>query len=59
MTVMMMSKVQSERRAEMLDTLRCFVPNAEIPGDMVSFLWCSYPAREAEGLLAAAGVKVE
>lgn len=50
---MMMSKTPDERRAEMLDELRKYVPNAELPKDMFSFTWPSNPAQDAQGLLAA------
>ncbi|CRL19783.1 Aromatic-ring hydroxylase-like [Penicillium camemberti] len=53
LTVMMMSKTHDERRAEMLDELRKYVPSAELPKDMFSFTWPSNPAQDAQGLLAA------
>ncbi|KAJ6142737.1 hypothetical protein N7471_002190 [Penicillium samsonianum] len=53
LTVMMMSKAPDERRAEMVDELRKYVPNAELPKDMFSFTWPSNPAQDAQGLLAA------
>lgn len=53
LTVMMMSKTHDERRAEMLDELRIYVPNAELPKDMFSFTWPSNPAQDSQGLLAA------
>lgn len=46
-----MSKTHAEKRAEMLDELRQFVPEAEVPQNMFAFAWSSYPAREAERLL--------
>lgn len=52
-TVMMMSKTDDERRAEMLDELRKYVPKAEVPSDMFSFTWPSYPGRDAKRLLEA------
>lgn len=52
-TVMMMSKLPDNRRAEMLDELRLYVPAAELPKDMISFTWNSYPAREAHRALKA------
>lgn len=52
LTVMMMSKTHDERRAEMLDELRKYVPNAELPKDMFSFTWPSNPAQDAQRLLA-------
>ncbi|KAJ5833644.1 hypothetical protein N7474_001955 [Penicillium riverlandense] len=50
-TVMMMSKTHDERRAEMLDELRKYVPNAEVPPDMFSFTWPSCPDQDAKRLL--------
>lgn len=52
-TVMMMSKTQNERRAEMMDELRTYVPGAELPENMFAFAWASNPTREAERLLKA------
>ncbi|KAJ5339248.1 hypothetical protein N7452_005976 [Penicillium brevicompactum] len=53
LTVMMMSRTQDERRAEMLDELRKYVPNAELPKDMFSFTWPSDPVQNAKHLLAS------
>ncbi|PWY72453.1 FAD/NAD(P)-binding domain-containing protein [Aspergillus sclerotioniger CBS 115572] len=50
-TVMMMSKVDDDRRAQMLDELRTYVPSAQLPKDMFSFTWTSYPGRDAQRLL--------
>ncbi|KAJ6131097.1 FAD/NAD(P)-binding domain-containing protein [Penicillium sp. IBT 18751x] len=50
-TVMIMSKLPDNRRAEMLDELRSYVPAAELPQDMFSFTWNSYPGREAHWAL--------
>lgn len=36
-TVMIMSQKPNERRAEMLDELRRYVPDAQIPTDMIAF----------------------
>ncbi|KAJ6012638.1 hypothetical protein N7522_002993 [Penicillium canescens] len=52
-TVMMMSRTNDERRAEMLDELRRYVPNAELPKDMFSFTWPSDPVKEAAQLVAS------
>ncbi|KAE8307049.1 FAD/NAD(P)-binding domain-containing protein [Aspergillus transmontanensis] len=57
-TVMMMSKTHDERRAEMLEELRTYVPNAELPPDMFSFTWSSYPVRDTQRLLQVAEMKV-
>jgi hypothetical protein len=50
---MMMSKLPDDRRAEMYDELRSYVPAAEFPKDMFSFTWTSYPAQEAQRALSA------
>ncbi|RAL03650.1 putative salicylate hydroxylase [Aspergillus ibericus CBS 121593] len=55
-TVMMMSKVDDDRRAQMLDELRTYVPDAQFPKDMFSFTWSSFPGRDAERLLRNAQV---
>lgn len=52
--MMMMSRINDERRAEMLDELRRYVPDAKVPENMFSFAWGSYPGREAGCLLEAA-----
>lgn len=52
-TVMMMSRTNDERRAEMLDELRRYVPNAELPKDMFAFTWPSDPVMEAAQLVGA------
>lgn len=51
-TVMIMSQKPNERRAEMLDELRRYVPDAQIPTDMIAFTWSSDPAAKARRLLA-------
>ncbi|KAL4747963.1 hypothetical protein BDW72DRAFT_162475 [Aspergillus terricola var. indicus] len=51
-TVMIMSQKPNERRAEMLDELRRYVPDAQIPTDMIAFTWSSDPAAKARDLLA-------
>lgn len=50
-TVMMMSRTNDERRAEMLDDLRRYVPTAELPKDMIAFTWPSDPVKEAAQLV--------
>ncbi|KAL5042050.1 hypothetical protein BDW71DRAFT_200905 [Aspergillus fruticulosus] len=50
-TVMMMSQRPNERRAEMLDELRRYVPDAQVPDNMVTFTWSSDPAGKARSLL--------
>ncbi|KAL4939783.1 hypothetical protein BDV06DRAFT_230809 [Aspergillus oleicola] len=54
LTVMMMSKVPHERRAEVLDELRTYVPEADVPEDMFAFTWTSDPVEKARALLATA-----
>ncbi|RDW74559.1 uncharacterized protein DSM5745_07221 [Aspergillus mulundensis] len=53
-TVMMMSRTNDERRAEMLDELRRYVPDAEVPKDMFTYTWPSEPIKEAAQLVEAA-----
>ena len=53
-TVMMMSRINDERRGEMLDELRRYVPNAELPHEMFEFTWPSDPIKEAAHLVASA-----
>ncbi|KAL4749498.1 hypothetical protein BDW72DRAFT_214015 [Aspergillus terricola var. indicus] len=53
-TVMMMSRINDERREEMLDELRRYVPNAELPHEMFEYTWPSDPNKEAAQLVAAA-----
>ncbi|KAJ5767762.1 hypothetical protein N7533_000345 [Penicillium manginii] len=52
-TVMMMSRTNDERRAEMLHELHRYVPSAELPKDMFAFAWISDPVREAAQLVAS------
>ncbi|KAJ5151878.1 hypothetical protein N7492_010173 [Penicillium capsulatum] len=52
-TVMMMSQKETNKRAEMMDKLRMYVPHAELPESMVSFCWSSKPDLEAQRLLEA------
>ncbi|CAG7921648.1 unnamed protein product [Penicillium olsonii] len=51
-TVMMMSRTNDERRGEMMDELRRFVPDAELPKNMFAFTWPSDPVKEAAQLVA-------
>lgn len=51
-TVLFMSKTHDEKRGEMLAQLREFVPGTVLPSDMFSYTWDSYPARDAERILA-------
>ncbi|RAL08757.1 FAD/NAD(P)-binding domain-containing protein [Aspergillus homomorphus CBS 101889] len=55
-TVLFMSKLNVERRGEMLDELRQFVPDAQVPKSMFDYTWSSYPARDAQRLLGESGV---
>ncbi|KAL4980950.1 hypothetical protein BDW66DRAFT_156088 [Aspergillus desertorum] len=50
-TVMMMSRTNDERRGEMLDELRRYVPHAELPHDMFAYTWPSDPIKEAAQLV--------
>ncbi|KAF4548398.1 FAD-binding domain-containing protein 35 [Elsinoe fawcettii] len=52
-TVMYMSRVENERRHEMLDDLRQFVPEATVPENMFAYTWESFPVKQAKDLLAA------
>jgi salicylate hydroxylase len=54
-TICITSRVSHERRMEVLDDLRRFVPNATLDEDLshIAFAaWNSYPVREVERLLA-------
>lgn len=51
-TVMFMSKINDERRGEMMDDLRKFVPDAQLPKSMFEYAWHSYVVRDAQKLLA-------
>ncbi|KAL4969013.1 uncharacterized protein BDV14DRAFT_196331 [Aspergillus stella-maris] len=53
-TVMMMSRINDERRGEMLDELRRYVPGAELPEDMFAYTWPSDPIKDAGRLVAEA-----
>lgn len=50
-TVMMVSRTNDEQRGEMLDELRRYVPDAEVPTDMLAFTWLSDPAKAAAQLV--------
>lgn len=49
---MFMSKINDERRGEMMDDLRKFVPDAQLPKSMFEYAWDSYVVRDAQQLLA-------
>ncbi|KIL92376.1 3-hydroxybenzoate 6-hydroxylase 1 [Fusarium avenaceum] len=51
-TVMFMSKVNDERRGTMMEDLRKFVPDAELPPDMFPYLWNHYVIQDAQKALA-------
>ncbi|KAI0552947.1 hypothetical protein F4679DRAFT_30565 [Xylaria curta] len=51
-TICIFSRVTMERREEVLDDLRRFVPQATIEENTPYALWNSYPGREVERLLA-------
>lgn len=55
LTVMTVSKAHDERRAEMLDELRAYVPDGVLLKSMLSYTWGSYPARDAHRLLVETG----
>jgi hypothetical protein len=51
---MMMSRTADERRDEMLDDLRRFVPGAVSPECMLGYTWTSDPMREARRVIEGA-----
>lgn len=53
-TVMMMSRTNDEQRREMLDELRRYVPDAEVPTNMLAFTWLSDPVKAAAQLVDTA-----
>ncbi|KAF4339358.1 3-hydroxybenzoate 6-hydroxylase 1 [Fusarium beomiforme] len=53
-TVMFMSKINDERRGEMMEDLRKFVPDAELPPDIFPYLWNNFVLDDARKALAAA-----
>ncbi|KAG9494997.1 hypothetical protein J7337_013226 [Fusarium musae] len=53
-TVMFMSKINDERRGEMMDDLRKFVPDAELPPNIFPYLWNNFVLDDAKEALAAA-----
>ncbi|KAI1022093.1 hypothetical protein LB504_007355 [Fusarium proliferatum] len=53
-TVMFMSKINDERRGEMMDDLRKFVPDAELPPNIFPYLWNNFVLDDAQKALAAA-----
>nr|RBR01147.1 hypothetical protein FVER53263_10647 [Fusarium verticillioides] len=53
-TVMFMSKINDERRGEMMDDLRKFVPDAELPPNIFPYLWNNFVLDDANEALAAA-----
>ncbi|SCV49093.1 related to salicylate 1-monooxygenase [Fusarium fujikuroi] len=53
-TVMFMSKINDERRGEMMDDLRRFVPDAELPPNIFPYLWNNFVLDDAQKALAAA-----
>ncbi|RBA18184.1 hypothetical protein FPRO05_11200 [Fusarium proliferatum] len=52
-TVMFMSKINDERRGEMMDDLRKFVPDAELPPNIFPYLWNNFVLDDAQKALAA------
>ncbi|KAF5671996.1 salicylate 1-monooxygenase [Fusarium heterosporum] len=53
-TVMFMSKINDERRGEMMDDLRKFVPDAELPPNIFPYLWNNNVLDDAQKALVAA-----
>ncbi|KAL5610554.1 hypothetical protein FOBRF1_006671 [Fusarium oxysporum] len=53
-TVMFMSKINDERRGEMMEDLRKFVPDAELPPNIFPYLWNNFVLDDAQKALAAA-----
>ncbi|KAI8649947.1 FAD-binding-3 domain-containing protein [Fusarium sp. Ph1] len=54
-TVMLMSRINDERRGEMMDELRSYVPDAVLPTDMFEYTWSSHVVKDAQEALRAAG----
>ena len=54
-TVMLMSRINDERRGEMMDELRSYVPDAVLPNDMFEYTWSSHVVKDAQEALRAAG----
>ncbi|KAJ4246084.1 hypothetical protein NW762_013829 [Fusarium torreyae] len=52
--VMFMSKVNDERRGEMMDDLRKFVPDAVLPPNIFPYLWNNHVLDDAQKALSAA-----
>jgi salicylate hydroxylase len=50
-TVLFMSRVGDEHRDAVMGDLRKYVPDAELPENMWTFAWTSFPVREANRLL--------
>ncbi|KAF5675986.1 3-hydroxybenzoate 6-hydroxylase 1 [Fusarium circinatum] len=53
-TVMFMSKINDERRGEMMENLRKFVPDAELPPNIFPYLWNNFVLDDAQKALATA-----
>ncbi|KAF5607442.1 3-hydroxybenzoate 6-hydroxylase 1 [Fusarium pseudoanthophilum] len=53
-TVMFMSKINDERRGEMMEDLRKFVPDAELPPNIFPYLWNNFVLEDAQKALAVA-----
>ncbi|KAK5059695.1 hypothetical protein LTR84_009578 [Exophiala bonariae] len=50
-TVMYMSKVNEERRREMMPDLKRFVPDAQFPEHFIKYCWSSFATADAQHLL--------
>jgi salicylate hydroxylase len=53
-TILFMSRVGNEDRAEVMEELKRYVPDATMPENMVMYAWDSYPVKAAEKALASA-----
>ncbi|RSL95400.1 hypothetical protein CEP52_012118 [Fusarium oligoseptatum] len=54
-TVMLMSRINDERRGEMMDELRSYVPDAILPEDMFEYTWSSHVVKDSQEALRAVG----
>ena len=51
-TILFRSRVGDEQREKVLGDLKQYVPEADMPENMLLFSWDSYPMREAEKALS-------
>ncbi|KAI0973196.1 monooxygenase [Xylaria arbuscula] len=47
-TVVFMSRTNDEKRSTMMDELRKYIPDAQLPNNMFEYTWDSYPLRDAK-----------